>query len=267
MRATDLIWLVEPKVFADGYLERMRTAVRGAGFQLRIWEEAWDDDPPVFSGPVVFHGSLGNAARLAGWLAGSFCDAPAFHCSAWYPRAAQWLLHEPTRIVPAEELVADPRSVFASIGAGDQAFVRPDSPLKPFSGRVLRVDGVTLQALDHGFYYDDARLPVVVAPVRTVGREWRFVVVDGQVVAGSGYIAEGRVATAESPDGRAWAFAGGIAAVLEGPQPVYVLDVCEVDGALYLLELNPFSGADLYACDLDAVVPAVSAVVLRSAGS
>lgn len=266
MPATELLWLLEPAVFGDTYLDRMGAAVRAAGFDFQVWQAAWDDDPPVFSGPVVFHGSLGNAARLAGWLSASFCDAAAFHSSAWYPRAKPWLLHDPYRILPASELVADPQAAFASVGAGAKAFVRPDSPLKPFSGRVLPVDGVTLQALDHGFYYDDAELPVVVAPVRAVGQEWRFVVVDRQVVAGSGYLAEGRVAVAETPEGVAWAFAGGIAAVLEPPELVYVLDVCEVDGELFLLELNPFSGADLYACDLDAVVTHVSAAVLRSPG-
>jgi len=36
------------------------------------------------------------------------------------------------------------------------------------------------------------------------------------------------------------------------------MDVCEADGQLHLLELNPFSGADLYSCDRAAVVSAVS---------
>jgi hypothetical protein len=35
----------------------------------------------------------------------------------------------------------------------------------------------------HGFYFDDVRLPVVVAPVQPVEREWRYVVVDRSVVA------------------------------------------------------------------------------------
>jgi hypothetical protein len=39
---------------------------------------------------------------------------------------------------------------------------------------------------------------------------------------------------------------------------VYVLDVCESEGRLHLLDLGPFSGADLYACDREAVVWAVS---------
>ncbi len=40
---------------------------------------------------------------------------------------------------------------------GYTVFVRPDSPLEPFSGRVLERGRISLQALDHGFYYDDAQ--------------------------------------------------------------------------------------------------------------
>ncbi len=58
-----------------------------------------------------------------------------------------------------------------------------------------------------------------------------------------------------------WRFAAHIAAALEPPEPVYVLDVCECDGELHLLELNPFSGADLYDCDLDTIVRAVAHAV------
>jgi hypothetical protein len=41
------------------------------------------------------------------------------------------------------------------------------------------------------------------------------------------------------------------------------MDVCEADGALWLLELNPFSGADLYFCPATAVVAAVSDAAAR----
>jgi hypothetical protein len=65
-------------------------------------------------------------------------------------------------------------------------------------------------------------------------------------------------AFADDPGGAAWAFAADVAAKLEPPERVYVLDVCEADGRLHLLELNPFSGADLYACRSDDVAAAVS---------
>lgn len=257
-----MIWVVEPDVFDASYAERMATATRAAGHRLLVWDDHWwDAGLPALEGPVVFHGSLGNAdalgARAPGWSPGVFCATDAFRCSAWYPRAARWLLHTRHIVLPAKTLVAAPDRAFEQVGAGERAFLRPDSPLKPFAGRVLAREAVTLAALDHGFYYDEDDLPVVVAPVRTVGQEWRFVVVENDVVAGSGYLAEGRRAVGIPPESAAWRFAAEVAAALVPPEPVYVLDVCETPEGLHLLELNPFSGADLYACDLDAVVAAV----------
>jgi hypothetical protein len=142
-------------------------------------------------------------------------------------------------------------------------FVRPDSPLKPFSGRVLKRDGITLKALDYGFYYEDDQLPVVIAPVRAVEREWRYVVVDRRVIAGSAYLAAGRTALPADPHGATWQFAETVATDLEPPEAVYVMDVCEADGTAHLLELNPFSGADLYACNRMDVIRAVSQAASR----
>jgi hypothetical protein len=48
---------------------------------------------------------------------------------------------------------------------------------------------------------------------------------------------------------------------MPAPADVYVLDVCESDGDLRLIEINPFGGADLYACDAISVVRAVTDVV------
>ena len=150
--------------------------------------------------------------------------------------------------------------VIAELGQADSLFVRPDSPLKPFSGRRLTRDRITLAGLDHGLYYDDASLPVVVAPVREVSREWRYVVVNRWVIAGSAYIADGRVAMVDDPGRLPWRFAEEIASALPPPEAVYVLDVCESDGDLRLLELNSFSGADLYACSAQDVVAAIAMV-------
>lgn len=90
-----------------------------------------------------------------------------------------------------------------------------------------------------------------------------YVIVDRRVVAGSAYESDGRSALPDDPGGAPWAFASDVARQLEPPEDVYVMDVCEADGRLWLLELNPFSGADLYACRCDDVVAAVSAAALR----
>lgn len=257
-------WLVEPGVFGDRYWSEMSAAAASAGHSIEKWsDEWWLDGLPQRDGAVVFHGSLGNAAKVresGRWRPGAFCDVEKFECSAWYGRAAEWLLHDEYRMVTARELVEDAVTIGLGLG-GSRVFVRPDSPLKPFSGRVVDTGAVTLAALDHGFYYDDAELPVVVAPVREIEREWRFVVVRDSVVAGSAYEADGRVASGEMVGEREFGFATEIARRIEPPEGVYVMDLCAVDGALALLELNPFSGASLYGCDLSSVVEAVGRYV------
>jgi hypothetical protein len=41
-----------------------------------------------------------------------------------------------------------------------------------------------------------------------------------------------------------------------------MLDICECDKQLRLMELNPFGGADLYGCDAGVVVQAISALAI-----
>ena len=80
----------------------------------------------------------------------------------------------------------------------------------------------------------------------------------GDLVAGSSYVADGRQPGIPlDRESAEWRNAADLAARLVAPDPVFVLDVCEVPTGLRLLELNPFSGADLYGCDRAAVVAAV----------
>ncbi|MEM6468488.1 MAG: hypothetical protein AAF802_02885 [Planctomycetota bacterium] len=48
------------------------------------------------------------------------------------------------------------------------------------------------------------------------------------------------------------------------PCPVFVLDICQVSDEYRLIELNPFGGADLYGCDSNAIVQAVSEFAMNS---
>ena len=252
-------WVLEQGVFGSGC--DLGPAARAAGHRVSRWDDAWwDEGAPSYASPALCHGSLGNADRIRrtlDWSPGAFCDAAAFACSAWYPRARPWLLNADWIRVPASALVASPPPL-------DPLLVRPNSPLKPFSGRVLARAQLSLAALDHGYYFDDPDLPVIVAPVRPIEAEWRYVVVGGAVVAGSAYQADGRRALPDDPQGAPWRFAQEVAHAFEPPEPVYVLDICASGGGLYLLECNPFSGADLYACDADAVVGAVAGWLHRT---
>ena len=262
-------WVLESEVFADGHAG-LRAAIRARGGRIVDWRDSWlrggatargGVPPSLGEGAVVFHGSLANAARVGeelGWTPGGFYVPGAFRCSRYYPSAAPWLAQRAWTTSTVRELVADARSVAARVGARERLFVRPDSPLKPFSGRVLGVGAIDRPALDYGFYYDEDTLPVIVAAPLELGREFRFVVVDRTVVAGAAYLPDGRRADASSVDPGARRLAAEVAASLPPPAPAYVLDVCARGDDYRLLELNPFGGADLYGCAPEAIVAAIA---------
>lgn len=261
-----MLWLLEPDVFAVG-THSLKAAALEAGHGVEMWNDEWwsTERLPSLEGPVVFHGSLGNASRIASlsrWVPGAFCNTRGFHCSAWYEAALDWLVHSTYERTTVAQLVGQPDEVAGDLAdASGEVFVRPDSPLKPFSGRVVRLSGVQAADLDHGFYYDDLELPIIVTPKRELGDEWRFVVARGRVVAGCRYEAQGRTSVGGDVAPDASSMAQDIARSFEAPDPVYVLDIVRTERGCRMLEINPFSGADLYGCDKASIVRAVGSIV------
>lgn len=254
----EIHWLLEDVFSSD----RLAEAAAAAGHRVSAWRDEWwsNERFPVQDGErALFHGSLNNAAKLhgRGW---AFCDAQAFRCSRWYAEAKPWLVHPRYAFSTVRALCEDPIAVAQPLGSEEQVFVRPDSPLKAFSGRVVALQGLTPAHLDHGFYFEDLDLPIVLAPTQQIGEEWRFVVAQKKVLTGSGYSAD-RAAGVQLTEGASMEFAQRVASALAAPEPMYVLDVAQTQAGLRLMELNPFSGADLYGCDPAPIVDAAQALL------
>lgn len=265
--AASPIWVIETAVFprtAPGLI----AALERRGVPWVRYEDGQATELLVPEhGRAIFWGSLGAAydQRVAArWRPGAIGDPDRFRCSVYHPHLAALVANADAVFTTAQRLVDEPGTVLAPLGAPARVFVRPDSARKPFAGRTLAVDALSLAALDHGFYYEDAQLPIVVSAAKRVGREWRFVIADGAVVSGCEYDAarEGRGA---SPPAAARALAERVASADWQAAPLYIVDVGEVDDALRVMELNPFSGADLYDCDADAVITAAMQVAARLA--
>ncbi len=262
-----LKWILERDIFSDNH-DKLAAAVEKMGQEVVTWDDDWWETSKIadYNGKnAIFHGSLGNAARInaeTSWIPGAYCNVEAFNCSSWYPKAEEWLVNSKWVLTTVMDLVHNPEETLQQLGLKDQFFfVRPNSPLKPFSGRLVAIENLSLKALDHGFYYDDTSLEVIVSPPKSIRAEWRYIVVGGKVVTGSGYIAETRTAVAVDPKGDQWQYAQYFANKIEPPEDVYIMDVCLVDNEMKLLELNPFSGADLYACDRDIIVKSITEIV------
>ncbi|MCB9638427.1 MAG: ATP-grasp domain-containing protein [Myxococcales bacterium] len=263
----EINWVLETDVFPDKH-QRLIESAQKQGHNVFTWQDRWwkDRSWPSLGGFTIFHGSLNNADRIRReqpWSPGAFCNGEQFLCSHWYPHAAAWLVHPCWVRATLREFVEDPAFFLETIGSPTSFFARPDSPLKPFSGRVLRTEGLSLASFDYGFYHEDKDLPIILTPVQTIGEEYRFVISEQTIITASSYEAETRKETAHTIPQAFLSRAQEIASQLPAPEPLYVLDLCAVAGEIKLLEINPFSGADLYGCDRDAIVRCVEGIAKR----
>lgn len=195
------------------------------------------------------------------------CDvvAPAtiqnYECASYFCELGEYLLNRNYCMLPFGELERRREFLFATFGVGDAIFVRPNSPLKIFTGQLVTRGAFADHMELMGFYEFPRSEIVVVSSPWSLVAEWRFVVVEGRVIAGSQYRRANTAALEPCQNTGAKAFADRIVSTGFEPDPVWVFDVCQTDdGEFHLLEIGVFAFADLYACDKTAIVRCVSAV-------
>jgi hypothetical protein len=195
------------------------------------------------------------------WRPGAWCDPVNLDCICYFAHLGRFLLNQHYAILPGVEAIRQRDWLFEVFGADEMVFARPAGCHKLFTGRCIARDDFA-SALGPT-RYDPATLVVVASP-REIDREWRLVVAADRVVAASRYAEQGGKSVSPGCPGEVRAFAEAmLAEVRWRPDPVFMMDVCESDGRLWLVELNGFSTSWLYACDVEAVVAAVSELASR----
>jgi hypothetical protein len=150
-----------------------------------------------------------------------------------------------------------------------QVFIRPDAETKEFAGRVVGVDELEawigrLRAIG---YLEESASAAVIAPARTLGREWRLFIVDGKVVASAQYARGGEPVLGPPAPSDVVAFAHD-SLRRHAPAPAFVLDVAEAwTDARWeprVVELNSINSAGFHGCDPSPIVAALSDLAIRT---
>lgn len=270
-------WLIDGEMF-DHYRDDLVAAIREQGNEVKLirapsppyrWDDVGCSYRDTFSADacVVSHGDIELVTRIhreRRWTPGAFCSVDSFHCSSYLCHFGRYWVNADYMMLPFGELSRRRTFVFDNMGRDGRVFVRPDSPLKLFTGQVATRDTFDADLEFMGFYEFPTESLVVVSSPKTVVQEWRFVVAGGQVVAGCLYQTEGEQTYEPGYDPAAFTLASEIASQGYEPDPVWVLDICRTaEGDYRMLEIGGFSFSDLYACSKPDVVAAVSAVAQR----
>lgn len=212
--------------------------------------------PPKGS-QAIFYGSLQGCEAFQGYW------TPGVVGTAWDLKFTSWTGN-------VEDISLNPTYLYTTVANMDKlripwerVFVRPDSAMKPFAGRVLERSKLSPEALDYGFYYDDPNTEILIAPFKEIKAEWRFVCCRGAVVASSNYIAEGRQGTRGDLPPLGALEVAKVAADRMRHLPAVVADIALVvesknKSRYCLVEYNLFSGADLYYCNPVSVYRALN---------
>lgn len=268
-------WLLDGSLFED-YHDDLVQAIDACGHRFvslnrpsapYSWEDAGNAYRRAFpkGACVVTHSDIDLALRVrrdAYWSPGVFANLPNYFCSHYYAHLGGFLLNSDYAMLPFRELRRQKTFLLDTFGRGGQIFVRPDSPLKTFTGQIASSSTYDKDLDFMAFYGFPEESLVVVSSRKVIEFESRFVVVDGVVVAGSKNKVGDEIRLSDS-DQESWRLAETIAKVGFQPDRVWVMDICRTtEGRYHLLEIGAFSFANLYGCDKRAVVDAVSRVAL-----
>ncbi len=218
--------------------------------------------PVLDSGrPLLLRGSVGFVA----WAYADRSPRPgAFRSerlrpSAYLPAYGALALNSGAIITTYAEFNAR-RTEFEDL-LGGTLFVKPADGGKLLSGTVLSPGRSLLDAhyAAHRRWLpvpDDHRL--LLGRAHSVRAEWRFVIAGERVAASSLYKIGSVPESSPGAPEAATALAEAVAKHPWRPADVFVADIVQTDNGFRLLELNTFGTSGLYACDLRAVVRAVS---------
>ena len=266
-------WLIEAEVYPNECEQLIQELERqNIKYVVCKFGKVYEDYLKDFNNDacVVFHGSLqfGSLIRQKTNWTGLYCNLPQFQCSYYYPRIGEHLLNYNCMMIPFGCLNRRKESLFGYMGKEDKIFVRPSSGFKTFTGKVATKETWKKDFKLFEFYGIDPEELVVVAPPSEIKREWRAVVADNRIIAGSEYYTDeawNKDLPVENLPAEVLQYAQEVVTSSNyQPDPVWTIDICETKaGDLKVVEVGSFSCAGLYASDPEPIVKEVNRITIR----
>jgi len=259
-------WVIQNNLVNVGDHDRMVKACEDLGYKHEsITVIPFQPDLPDIPSdmPTVFYGGT-NFIKLVHdsgrWTPGAFFG-DSFSMRSYVQHYGADMLCHPCTFTTLREFAAshrDPSELF---------FVKPNLDLKEFAGEVMEFNSVVtwernlrheLPCSKHPGLTADTE--IMVSTPYGIAHEWRLFMVRGRVSSGSHYrayrdlevypdVPQKVIERAEELCHR-WT-----------PADVFVLDIGESSGNLYVIECNCFNSAGFYASDVEKVMRDINAIV------
>ena len=207
---------------------------------------------PKVEGPVVVHGSTAiiDVAEKQGWQPGVF---RIYKESDTLKAIGEHYLNSDMKVLDVSEVVD-----YVKQSGMDFFFAKPDRDLKSFDGTVFDAEKFPffIERVKQYTNYDP-ETKICVSSIKHPEIEWRFIIVEQNVVSFSQYRVDRKLDVKGVADIGAFNFAEDIAKYAS-PNDVYVMDVCKINDQYKVIEYNTFNCSGLYACNVYEIVDSIN---------
>lgn len=262
-------WVIQDSNLNFEEHKKVAEAIRSLGFPIEaIGIIPFDNDMPpintdftsIDGSKLIFYGStklVEMAYQRKEYRSGVFFNPSNFRWTNWAKEREGDLLNDKWQCITIGKFMQS--QVFRE---GHDFFMRPVNDLKLFAGTVLNRfefdDWYELASLNGEKF--GIKEEVIVAPPVNIEKEWRFVIVDHEIVDGTQYYKNGHLSLDKvEPEAmvRAKEYASGWT-----PHDVVVMDMGRLrDGTYGIIEFNCFNASGFYGHDLKKVISAVTEYV------
>lgn len=263
-------WILQNDIFREGNPEKIAEWLSGNGYDFQFrplipfggMDQQEDLNKLPEKGDCVnTYGSLEFCAwfdRNYNWVPNRWCSLENINCVTYYSHWGKYITQENYCFLPLGEIYRNKDKLFDKFGVDDRIFIRPDSNNKTFNAEVVSRDGFQ-EFYDYATHAPSrgelTTLSVVSSPVK-LDQEWRLVISERKVIAGSQYRVDGLVEMAKGYPREAESFANAVAnSNSYDPHPMYVMDVARSGDKYSLVEIGSINSAGLYCCDIDSIMP------------
>jgi len=254
-------WAVQTNL-GKQYSEDLKNACKSLGHEFRPFMiiPFCDGIPNIDTNkPTIFYGAtrwIDNIYQNNIWKPGVFFNPKSVY-GVWSKKYGDYALNSNARHTTLNKLGEENHQ------PNDLMFIRPVSDQKEFAGDVMAFGDI--KQWSKKVVSDDIDLgsvPIIVAPPVGIAHEWRLFIVDGKVSSGSHYREYHKSKVSSEVPIEVIKFAEERSKDYS-PEPVFVIDVGESGGNLYVIEIGCFNSAGFYDADVEKIVYDVSKHILK----
>jgi hypothetical protein len=260
-------WIVQTNLINEKDVKSLEEACEEHGYEFyHVTVVPFSDAVPCVDDeqPTIFYGATGwidtiykcNRFRNGYWDPGVYFNSDSTY-PVWTEKYDKYVLNDVFQETTLLELAK------CEYAPDMEFFVRPSNDQKAFAGNVMRFSEI--QDWGNKLFTDETdlgSLPIIVAEPLSIAHEWRLFMVDGKVSSGSHYRAQNRLSVDPNVADSVIEFAEKRATEYS-PEPVFVMDIGQCGGRLYVIEVGCFNSSGFYASDISKIVKDVSEYILE----